>query len=243
VNPTLTVLLFSTIAAAAAGLGALPLLPRGRLPRASLGWSNALAAGLMLGSAYVLTARDLRGPPAVAAAGAGLGIAFTWWTHAAFGARDLDLNRLQGTDPVYAYKIVLLHTLHSACEGVAIGVAMVLDLSFGIFMALAIAVHNVPEAAVLATVLHSRGQSLRRAAALAVLTNASQVLLSVAAFALVSAAPASLPWAVGFAAGALLLLVVVEPLPDAYRQAGPQSIALVASLALSLVVLLQGLLL
>jgi zinc transporter ZupT len=239
-SATVTVLLYSTIAAAAAGLGALPLAARDRPPRAALGWANALAAGLMLGSAYVLTAYGESRSPLAGALGAVAGIALTWWAHVALGAEDLDLNRLAGTDAAYGRKVVLLHSFHSAFEGIAIGVAMVQDRSLGIFMALAIAVHNVPEGAVLAAVLRGRGVSLGAAAGLAVATNASQVLLSVAAVTLVKAIPATLPWVVGLAAGSLVLLLIAEPLPEAYHQAGAMSIALVASLALSLVVLLRG---
>lgn len=55
VVPILIVLLYSATAAVAAVFGALPLLFRDRLPRAWIGWSNALAAGLMSGLAYALT--------------------------------------------------------------------------------------------------------------------------------------------------------------------------------------------
>ena len=55
--------------------------------------------------------------------------------------------------------------------------------------------------------------------------------------------PLLLPWALGFAMGALVYLVMVEPLPESYRQAGNTSIALVTSVAMGIVVLLNGFLL
>jgi hypothetical protein len=70
--------------------------------------------------------------------------------------------------------------------------------------------------------------------------NIAQVLLAVATFAVLGAAPAALVWLQGYAVGALLTLVLVELLPDAYGGAGATSIALVASVALSLVVLFGG---
>lgn len=242
-SATSTVLLYSCVAAAAAGLGALPFLARDRLPRAFLGWANALAAGMMLGSAYLLTAHERLGSPLLSAAGALLGIAFTAWSHTALGAQDLDLDRVRGADEAYGRQVFALHALHSASEGVAIGAAMALGIPFGIFMALATAVHNVPEGAVLAAVLRGRGVSVAGASGLAVGANLSQVLLALATHAAIGAAPRCLPAFVGFAAGALVLLVVTEPLPEAYRQSGAISIAVVASLALSLVVLLRGLVL
>lgn len=240
-DPTLTVLLYSTIAAALAALGALPLLRRDDLPAAWIGWSNALAGGLMLGAAYVLMVAGFRWPPGWGAAGALLGIGFVYWTHAAAGTKDLDLNRVREASPEYGYQVLLVNTLHAAPEGVAIGVAMVLSIPFGIFMALAIAVHNIPEGAVLSAILTSRGVRLRNAAGLAVVTNVSQVLLAIFTFAIVSAAPPALPWALGFAVGSLVYLVMVDLLPQCYRQAGHTSIALVTIVAMGIVVLAGGL--
>jgi ZIP family zinc transporter len=63
----------------------------------------------------------------------------------------------------------------------------------------------------------------------------------VVTYALIAAAPSLLPWAVGFAVGALVYLVMAELLPEAYRQAGRTSIALATILAMAIVVLLDTL--
>lgn len=239
---TLTVLLASTLAAATAYLGALPLAWRDQVQTARIGWANATAAGLMLGAAYALTEAHAEVGASASALGAVAGIGFTFWTHRVSGTSDLDLNRLQETDPVYGYKLLILRSLHSASEGVAIGVAMLVNVPFGIFMAVAIAIHNIPEATVLTAILRSQGVRFGEAAGLAVGTNVTQVLMSVATYAVVRAAPSTLDGVLGYAAGALIYLVLVELLPEAYREAGPTSIALVTSLAIGMVVLLHGLL-
>ena len=239
-DPTLTVLIYSSLAAGAAALGAVPLGARERLPLAWIGWANALAAGLMLGAAYALMVAGLDRAPARGAAGALLGIGFVFSTHAASGTEDLDLNRLDETGPAYGYQLLLVNTLHAAPEGIAIGAAMAVSLPFGIFMALAIAVHNVPEATVFSSILTSRGVRLRDAAGLSVAANVNQVLLAIVTFAIVSAAPSVLPWALGFAVGALIYLVMAELLPECYRQAGRSSIALVTIVAMGMVVWLSG---
>lgn len=238
-NPTLTVLLYSGIAAAAAALGAIP--PRGRvsLPAAWIGWSNALAAGLMLGAAFMLTRAGIDVRPVTVAAGAVLGVLFTHWTHAVTGTSELDLNRLDAVDPTYGYRVMLTGTLHAASEGVAIGTAMYVDIGFGISMAVAIAVHNVPEAAIQSTIMRSRGAAARDAAGLAVGVNVSQVLLAVVVFSVLTAAPELLPWTLGFAVGALINLVLVELLPESYQQAGSTSIALVTFVAMGMVALVR----
>lgn len=235
------VLSYATMAAAAAALGPLPLLSRDRVPTAVVGWANALAAGLMLGAAYLLMAVGMDYVPLWGALGAVLGIGFVWFTHFAAGTEDLDLNELNESSEVYGYKVVLVNTLHSAPEGVAIGAAMAVSIPFGIFVALAMAVHNVPEATVLSAILRSRGLRLAEAAGLGVMTNATQVLLAVVTFAVVGAAPGLLPWAIGFAVGALIYLVMAELLPECYREAGHTTIALVTLLAMGIVVFLGGL--
>jgi len=239
-DPILTVLLWSSVAAFAAALGVVPQALRGRLALRVLGWSNALAAGLMLGVAYSLMAAGLVDGAVEGAVGALVGVAFVRVVHAVTGTAELDLNKLDELDPAYGYQVVLVNTFHGAYEGVAIGVAMLVSLPFGVSMALALAVHNVPEAMVLTSILAGRGVRLVHAAPLAVATNLNQVLLSVVTVAVVGALPVLLPWALGFAVGALFYLVLVELLPESYHQAGNTSIALVTLVAMGIVVALGG---
>jgi len=238
-EPTLVVLLFSAISAASAVLGAGPFLFRRQLPIVQIGWANALAAGMMLGAAYVLLIGGLPLGAAAVAAGAVLGIGFAAWSHTASGTGDLDLNRLDDTGPTYGYQVLLVNSLHSAFEGVAIGAAMALSLPFGVFVALAIAIHNIPEATVLCAILTGRRVAISSAAGLAVAANVSQVMLAIFTFAIVDAAPGALPWALGLATGALIQLVMADLLPESYRQAGHRTIALVAIVAMGIVVLLR----
>jgi ZIP family zinc transporter len=241
-HPTIVVLMFSSVAAGAAALGVIPLLGREEPPQLLLGWANALAAGLMLGLAYALTMVETSQGPWPWALGAVLGVVFIHLSHSAAGTGELDLNRLREADPSYGYRILLVHALHSGSEGLAIGAASASNLSLGVFVALATAVHNIPEAMVLGAVLKGQGLRLRDVAGLGVISNASLVLTAVATFAVLTAAPGYLPWVLGFAMGALLDLVLVELLPESYRQAGHTSIAVVSSATMVMVVLLQGVL-
>lgn len=233
------VLVYSTVAALAAALGALPFTTRDRVPDAWLGWANALAAGLMLGAAYALMIEALRLGTVGAAAGSGLGIGFIWWSHTASHTANLDVHDGETQTELLARRFVIRGALHSSAEGVAIGSAMVVDSTLGIFLALAFGVHNVPEGTALTAVLRSRDVSVARAAVAAVAVNAGQIALAVLAYALATTAPATLGWILGFAAGALVYLVMVELLPESYHQAGHTSIALLASAALGAVVLLR----
>ena len=235
------VLLYASIAALSAIPGGLVRWSADSGRDRWIGWAHALSAGGMLGAAFVLT--DVPYAAAGAAAiGAVLGVAFIAGTHALTHLEDLDLSRPDRDDPTAAPRLVALHALHACTEGVAIGVAMAVNLSLGVFVALAIAVHNVPEAALLVGATRRRGRSRTARVGLAVMSNLGQPLLAVMTWLLVTSLPASLPWVLGFAVGALLDLVMTELLPASYREAGSTSIALVASVAMGLVVLLGGIL-
>lgn len=239
-DPILTVLAYSSLAAFAAALGVVPHAVWGRLALPVLGWGNALASGMMLGVAYSLMTLGLPNGVLAGAGGAVLGLAAVRLSHAGTGTEDLDLNQLDELAPTYGYQVVLVNTIHSAYEGVAIGAAMLVSVPFGISMAVALAVHNIPEAMVLTAILDARGVRRPHTTALAVATNLNQVLLAVVTFAVVGALPGLLPWALGFAVGALLYLVLAELLPESYRQAGHTSIAVVTLVAMGIVVALAG---
>jgi ZIP family zinc transporter len=240
-DPALTVLLWATVAALASVPGGLVRRSSGEPGAPWVGWAHALAAGGMLGAAYALTAvREV--PAGAAAVGGAFGVGFIVASHSLTGVGRVDYSRPDVADPGSGFRLLLIHMLHASSEGIAIGVAMAADLSLGVFMALAIAVHNVPEAAVLAAATGRLGFGRRGTVALAVLSNAGQPLLALATWVVIAALPAALPWILGFAVGALLNLVLTELLPASYREAGSTSIALVASVALGLVVLLSGVL-
>jgi zinc transporter ZupT len=195
---------------------------------------------MMFGAAYLLTIVQPEGSAAQAAMGAVLGTAFILGTHRAAGTENQTLNSPHEEDAAYGYQILFINGLHSASEGVAIGLAMVVEVELGIFMATAIALHNIPEATVLSSILRSRGVRLHQAAGLAIAANVGQVLLAVTTFSVVAAAPALLPWALGFAVGSLVQLVLMELLPESYEQEGQTSIAMVTVVTLGVVVLVQG---
>lgn len=231
-EPVLLVLAASTGAALAAALGILPLLHREEPPLRWLGWSNALAAGLMLACAFALLEPRFHSAAIPIFLGATLGIGFTYATRVFSQTGDLALNKLDEEEPQYGYEVLLVTSIHSAAEGVAVGAAMASNRMFGLIVAAALALHNIPEGTLLAAVFRGRGVRAGRAASLAVVSNLGLVLMAVTTFALIQAVPDMLPWALSFAAGALIYLSMEDLLAESYKEAGSTSIALAVILAL-----------
>jgi ZIP family zinc transporter len=227
VDALVHVIVYSTLAAATAALGPIPLsspfASPERPPLRLLAWATALAAGIMLGVAYALMTAALDRDGARSGLGALAGIACL------AAARAV-------TAPG---RILRLGALHAIPEGIAIGVAMTVGLPFGALTAVALGVHNIPESTIVIAALIGRGASLPRATALAVAANINQVVFAAIAFLAVWIAPVLLPWTLGFAVGALLFLCVAELLPESYRGAGRTSIAVVVIIAVGIVVLLH----
>ena len=241
IDPVLEVLFLGLLAAGAASLGALPFR-FAREPKASwIGIAEALASGLMLGAGYLLMTRAPPAGPLFAVLGGGLGVAYTYWTQIYPGTDRLDTRPDREISQDAGYKTLLQSTLHSASEGVAIGIAMVVDRPMGVFLALALAVHNIGEGMALTDVLRQRGISVAESAGLCVMTNLTQPLFAIVAFSLSPSLGADfLPAALGFSAGSLVFLVLTELAPASYERASKPLVATLMSVAAAAVVFLES---
>ncbi|WP_136717582.1 ZIP family metal transporter [Halorientalis salina] len=119
-------------------------------------------------------------------------------------------------------------TVHSFPEGVAVGVSfaelnLAGGLEFGpfvvpvlaIFMTVAISIHNVPEGLAISIPLRSMGVSNWKMVWWAVFSSLPQPIGAVLAFYFVRIAREFLPAGFGFAAGAMVYLVLSEFIPEA----------------------------
>jgi ZIP family zinc transporter len=181
--------------------------------------SNALAAGVMLGaSASLLIEGSRQGLPRVVL-GTTLGAAFVLLMQHALGRLGTrDVAELSGSDARKAVLIIAVMTAHSAAEGVGVGAAFGGGDALGWAIAVAIAIHNIPEGLAISLVMVPRGARVRTAAAWSIFTSLPQPLLAVPAFLFVEQFRAILPIGLGFAAGAMIWMVWRELLPETARQ-------------------------
>lgn len=170
-------------------------------------------------------------------AGLAAGVAFLLGARVAIGRREAQVGVLSGTGARRALLVIAVLFVHSLPEGLALGSAWASDTAgLGVFVFLAIAIQNVPEGTATAIPLREARVSLTRAFWTATLTSAPQPVGALAAFALVEATRSLLGPSFGFAAGAMLALVVVEVVPAV--RATPRAAAAAAVVSGALMALL-----
>ena len=242
-----------TLALTAAGAAAVALgvLARGAAFDAMLG----LASGVMLAASYWSLLE-----PAISLARAGGGPAWVAPTigllaGAAFlGAADRLVPHLHPTLPPGSAEgprsqwstttlLVAAITLHNIPEGLAVGVAFgaagaaagtagpgAATLGAALALALGIAVQNIPEGAAVALPLRAAGMGRGRSFLAGTASAAVEPVAAVLGAAAVGSASLLLPYALAFAAGAMIYVVIEELIPSAH-QGGRGDLATLAALA------------
>jgi len=212
--------------AVATGAGALPFLFARHPDRSWLGVANSLAAGLMVGASvgllYQGAGRGVLRTALGAFAGAVVLVVTRWLIER---RPEAHLGSLGGLDARRALLIVGVMTVHSFAEGVGVGVAFGGEEALGILIAVAIAIHNIPEGLAISLVLVPRGVSVRRAAGWSIFSSLPQPLMAVPAFLFVEQFTGFLPFGLGFAAGAMIALVAFDLVPEALESRGAWVVA------------------
>jgi ZIP family zinc transporter len=204
------------------GLGGLPFVFTNKFPPniARLGW--AASGGLMLSASIfnlIYPGLDDGGIIPVAI-GIALGVILMVITSIWLENRDIELEGLsqQGSRKILLVLVTLF--IHSFPEGIAIGVAYGSgEEQLGILIAIAIAIHNIPEGLAVALPMASEGVSGWRTVFWAIVSGVPQILAAIPAYLAVRAFRPILPYAFGFAAGAMLLLVMSEMIPESRSSA------------------------
>src|SRR5215216_4170205 len=174
------VFLFALLTAVATGLGAVPFAFAKRPTRRWLGASNAVAAGLMLAASFGLIYEGMHYGPLRALVGALLGLVFIVAARRALRQDEHPavFASMSGLDARKALLIVGVMTIHSFTEGVGIGVSFGGGQALGLFISLALAVHNIPEGLAISLVLVPRGVGWVRAAFWSIFSSLPQPLMA-----------------------------------------------------------------
>lgn len=236
----LKVFFYASLTAVATGLGALPLLFVKKVPERYLGLANAAAAGLMLAASFQLINEGVQHNLWRTILGVLLGLGFIMLSHRFLERFDtLNVGQLEGADAKKALLIMGVMTLHSVAEGIGVGVSYGDGIAFGLFITLAIAVHNIPEGLAISLVLVPRGVPVWRAALWSIVSSLPQPIMAIPAFLFVSAFTPFLPVGLGLAAGAMIWMAQSELVPDALEAAPAGHVAASLTLAATAMVAFQ----
>lgn len=236
-DPIMMALVATLFTYATTALGALPVLFTDRVNQKMLDGALGLAAGVMIAASFwslLAPAIELSGGSWVPATiGFMMGALFLYGVdkilpHLHLG---LDISKAEGIKTSWQRSIllVLAITLHNIPEGLAVGVAfgavahstspeMAAEMILGgIALAIGIGIQNCPEGLAVAMPLRREGMNKYKAF---MYGQASGVVEPVAgvlgAWFVLSMAPV-LPYALAFAAGAMIFVVVEELIPESHR--------------------------
>jgi zinc transporter ZupT len=242
VSDVILVLAYGTVTALATGLGALPFLMVRTISGRMVGRLNAVASGLMLGASFGLLGEGTRFGGWQTFSGGLLGVLFILVTNRFLREHHVHPGARTGADDGLRRMvlIVTVMTVHSLAEGVAIGASFGGGMALATFITVAIAVHNIPEGVAISAVLRSNGVSVRRCAGWSIVSSLPQPVMAVPAFLFVEAFAPALPYGIGFAAGAMVFMVLLEILPEAYGKGSAREIGTITTLSMIAMMLFQN---
>jgi len=240
------------IASFACGLGALPLAIKGTNLKVHAGIAYSFAGGLMFAaSVYNLILPGLTLSSASIGfseafpviTGIILGAIFLWQTDNYLSPERLESKNWKKYGNKSQLLIFLAMAIHSIPEGVAVGVGYsseeIYSNNLGHYIALAIALHNIPEGLAVAVPLRASGSTINKCFWAAVLTSIPQPIAAVPAAYLTWLFQPLMPILMGFAAGAMIFLIILELVPEALHSTSPIKVAWAFTLGFSSMILVQ----
>lgn len=235
-----TVILYSVLTAIATGLGVIPLIFSKTVPPRWMSLASAFASGLLLAAAFQLVQTGTSDNAAITIAGILVGLTLITISRQWLERRESpDVNELAEAGILKAAVIVGVMTIHSFPEGMAVGLSLGKNQTFGSLITLVIALHNIPEGLAIGLVLVPQGVKTWKAALWSVVSSLPQPLMAVPAFLLASVFQPFLPFGLGLAAGAMIWMIGSEVLPEACGKTSPKSIGVALTVGVVLMLVIQ----
>jgi zinc transporter ZupT len=238
--PYIDVALYALITAIFTGFGALPFFFIKKMSRKWLGISNAVASGLMLAASFGLIYEGVNYNVWLTMIGVLAGLAFI--TISRNFLHRYDHLTFADMDQANTFKVLLIMgvmTLHSAAEGIGVGVSFSGGQGLGIFITAAIAIHNIPEGLAISLVMVPRGSSPLKAAGWSIASSLPQPIMAIPAFLFVEVFKTYLPTGLGFAAGAMIWMVFSELIPESLEDSDANTVAITVTISAALMTLFQ----
>ena len=248
-------LIAGILASFACGFGALPLAIRGINLEKHTGIAYSAAGGLMFAASVynlILPGLTIRSSSIHLAqalpviVGILLGASFLSLVDRYLSTERLEQDSWKRFGTKAQLLIFIAMAVHSIPEGIAVGVGYsseaVYANNLGNYIALAIALHNIPEGLAVAVPLRAAGASMMRCFWAAFLTSLPQPIAAVPAAYVSWLFQPIMPVLMGFAAGAMIFLVILELIPEALHSSSPIKVAWAFSIGFCAMILIQVLL-
>lgn len=253
VSPVLLGFLASLAAGSLTAAGALPVLLQRAIPSSVSDAMLGFAAGVMLAASFFSLimpslegAAMLYGPglPAALTATAGVlagglfvGLLNEVTPHEHFrqGREGPDARAL---DRVWLFVAAI--TIHNLPEGMAVGVGFGGgDIAAGTMLAVGIGLQNAPEGLAVGLALRAVGYSPGQAFLLAAATGLVEPVTGLIGAWTVSFSAMLLPWAMSFAAGAMIYVISHEIIPDSHAHGSQKQATFGLMIGLALMMMLD----
>lgn len=209
----------SLLAGLATGLGALPLLFRRAISHRVLDSLVGLSAGMMLSAAAFGLIIPALGMASlyVVVFGIFLGAGSLWLmnrfiphVHMKFTGNKISVDMRR------ALLIASAVTIHNFPEGFVVGAGYSFSPSLGLLLAVVIALQNIPEGLIIAVPLFRSGVSKIKCVLAATISGLVEPLAALFAVLIAYFIKGILPISLGFAAGAMLFIVLREMVPESH---------------------------
>lgn len=207
----------ATITMLATGIGGIPFIFVRKFPENLARWGWAMAGGMMLAASVfnlIMPGVSDGGFTPVAIGILGGAMFFALASHW-LDDHDFEVSGLSGAGAKRIILVLGTMFVHSFPEGLAVGVAYGSgEEGLGLLMAIAISIHNIPEGVAVSLPLRAEGVSGWKCVGWSIFSSLPQPLAAIPAYLAVIAFRPLLPYAFGFAAGAMIFLVMSEMIPE-----------------------------
>ncbi len=239
----ITIARYALLTALATWLGSLPFIRYKDVSKFTLWIGNSIAAWFMIAASFTMLREWVSSSGWSVVIGMLIGCVVIVWAHQFLHRYEhlkFEWIRWAG-----AARILLLFgvmTAHSFTEGIAIGASFGPGESLWILVTIAMALQNIPEWLAICLVMVPKGVSRWRGWLWSIVSSLPQPLMAIPAFMIVSAFPWFLPLSLGFAAGAMIWMSLVELIPDAIENAWSSVMAMTVTMSIIVMMCIELLL-
>jgi len=226
-SESVSLLIKAISAGLTSGIGGLPLLYYHDLSPGVKAASLVVAAGMMSGCSFGLLLEAYQiGDQFLSLAFWGLFGAGIIHIISSFieSIEGLQIENLRGHAANRAAILIVSMAIHSIAEGMSVGVAAKAEHQKQLdwLVVWSLAAHNIPEGLAISLVLRHQGMDVITSCMYAVIANIPQPIAALFVYSFVSISPEWLSIGFAISAGTMLLIVVMELLPEAVEAAQPK---------------------